>query len=59
MNQALVRPSIAFHGHRRVAAGPLHAVARAVKYAVESGQSPIFIFDATGRVIDLDPRGSL
>lgn len=59
MNQALLKSSIAFHGHRRIAAGPLHTVARAVKYAAESGKSPIFIFDdATGRVVDLDPRGT-
>jgi hypothetical protein len=59
MNEALLKPSIAFHGHRRLAAGPLHEVARAVKYATEAGAHPVFIFDdATGQVIDLDPRGT-
>jgi hypothetical protein len=59
MHEALLKPSIAFHGHRRLASGPLHTVARAVKYANEAGQTPIFIFDdATGGVIDLDPRGT-
>jgi hypothetical protein len=59
MNEALLKPSIAFHGHRRLAAGPLHDVARAVKYATEAGAHPVFIFDdATGQVIDLDTRGT-
>src|SRR5580658_933149 len=60
MNEALLKPSIAFHGHRRLASGPLHEVARAVKVATEGGVTdPIFIYDdATGAVIDLDTRGS-
>jgi hypothetical protein len=59
MHELLLKPSVAFHGHRRIAAGPLHTVARAVKYAAEGGKSPIFIFDdATGRVVDLDMRGT-
>jgi hypothetical protein len=32
---------------------------RAVKYATETGIAPIFIFDdATGRMVDIDPRGT-
>jgi hypothetical protein len=60
MNQALLKPSIAFHGHRRLAAGPLHEVAVAVKVLTDQGvTSPIFIYDdATGAVVDLDTRGT-
>ena len=60
MHEILLKPSIAFHGHRRLAAGPLHEVARAVKVATDDGVTdPIFIYDdSTGGVIDLDTRGS-
>jgi hypothetical protein len=59
MNEALLKPCIAFDGHRRLAAGPLHEVALAVKSATESGVTGLFIYDdATGRVIDLDTRGT-
>jgi len=51
----------AFEGHKRVAAGPLHEVAVAVKNARDGGAiSPIFIYDdTTGRIVDLDPRASV
>jgi hypothetical protein len=59
MNEVLLKPCIAFDGHRRLAAGPLHEVALAVKSATESGVTGLFIYDdATGRVIDLDTRGT-
>jgi hypothetical protein len=60
MNTALLQPCTAFHGHRRLASGPLNEVALAVKNATESGlTSPVFIYaDGTGRVIDLDTRGT-
>jgi hypothetical protein len=60
MNEALLKPSIAFSGHRRLASGPLHEVAVAVKVLTEQGvTSPIFIYDdATGGVVDLDTRGT-
>jgi hypothetical protein len=59
MNEVLLKPSIAFSGHRRLASGPLHEVAIAVKNATDTGVDPIFIYDdSTGRVIDLDPRGT-
>ena len=50
----------AFDGHRRLASGPLSAVAVAVKRAIEGGEArPILIFeDATGRAIDIDTRGA-
>src|SRR5580658_1452457 len=59
MHEALLKPSIAFHGHRRLAAGPLHEVALAVKDALDRNVDPVFIYeDATGSIVDLDPRGS-
>lgn len=50
----------AFEGHRLLASGALPDVARKVKAAVEGGSHvPVLVFDdATGRVIDLDLRGS-
>ncbi len=51
----------AFDGYRRHAAGPLPAVALAIKRAVASDAvgGAILIFDnATGRPIDIDTRGS-
>ena len=59
MHETLLRSSTAFHGHRRLAAGPLKEVALSVKDATENGIVSIFIYDdATGRVIDLDTRGT-
>jgi uncharacterized protein len=50
----------AFDGHKRIANGALPDVALAVKAAGEAGASePVLVFDdATGKVIDLDLRGS-
>lgn len=50
----------AFDGHRRIASGPLVAVALVVKRATESGATgPVLIFDdGTGRQADIDIRGS-
>ena len=50
----------AFDGTRRIATGPLDEVALAVKAAVDRGAAgPLLTFDdATGRVVDLDLRGS-
>ncbi|MCK0196689.1 DUF2239 family protein [Ancylobacter sp. 6x-1] len=49
----------AFLGTRLVAAGPLDAVAVAVKAAGSgAGEMPLVFDDTTGRVIDLDLRGS-
>jgi hypothetical protein len=49
-----------FDGHRRIACGTLQANALAVKQAVESGSTePVLTFDdQTGRVVDIDIRGS-
>jgi hypothetical protein len=51
----------AFMGGRRVASGPLPAVAVTVKELVEREQtSPVLVFDdETSAVIDLDLRGSI
>jgi len=53
-------PCTAFDGDRRLASGPLAEVAVAVKRAVgEERSHGILVFeDATGRVVDLDLRGS-
>jgi hypothetical protein len=50
---------VAFDGHRRLAAGPLHEAARAVVRAAAAGAAgPLLILDATGRVVDVDLRGT-
>lgn len=50
----------AFHGHRRLASGPLADAALALKRATEAAAAgPLLIFDdATGRVVDVDLRGA-
>ena len=60
MSDIVSRPCTAFARMRRIAQGPLIDVALAVKAAeAESGADPILTFDdATGKVIDLDLRGS-
>jgi uncharacterized protein len=54
------QPYIAFEGDRRVAAGHLHAVARAAKELLDRRKdASILIFDgATGGPIELDFRGT-
>jgi uncharacterized protein len=48
-----------FQGYRRLASGPLHVIALAVRLAVEKRAEPILIFDdSTGRSIDIDTRGT-
>lgn len=60
MSDALSRPCSAFEGSRLLLSGPLIEVALAVKAAMTwEAADPILTFDdATGRVIDLDLRGS-
>lgn len=60
MPDYLSKPSTAFEDHRLLLSGPLVEVALAVKTAVEEGSLRTFLVfdDATGRVIDLDLRGS-
>jgi uncharacterized protein len=48
-----------FQGHRRLASGPLHVIALAVRLAAEKRAEPILIFDnSTGRTLDIDTRGT-
>ncbi len=49
-----------FSGHRRIAAGPLLDNVLAVRTALKgAGEGPVLVFDdATGRVVDVDTRGS-
>ncbi|GGB59377.1 hypothetical protein GCM10011505_45180 [Tistrella bauzanensis] len=60
MTDRIQRPSTAFDGAQRLAAGPLIEVALTVKAAVDAGAAgPLLIFDdATGRVVDVDLRGT-
>lgn len=60
MDHTLAHFYTAFGGHRRIASGPIPAVALVVKRALESQTvGPILIFDdATGCSIDFDTRGS-
>lgn len=60
VSNPLSKPCTAFENHRLLVSGPLVDVAFAVKTATESGSPDmILVFDdATGRVIDLDLRGT-
>jgi uncharacterized protein len=60
MPEDLPHSCTAFVGHRLLRSGPLAGVALAVKSASERGsEEAILVFDdATGRVVDLDLRGS-
>ena len=59
MSQQQPQTFTAFEGQRRLASGPLHEIALAVKRAEQRAAERIAIFsDATGRPIDLDLRGS-
>lgn len=50
----------AFDGTRMIAAGDIRGVVGAVKAAAGSAAGPLLVFhDATGRVVDLDLRGSV
>jgi uncharacterized protein len=58
-NVPLAPTYTSFQGHRRLAAGPLHVVALAVRLAAEKRPEPILIFDdCTGCSIDIDTRGT-
>jgi hypothetical protein len=47
----------AFEGHRRLVTGPLHEVALKVNATGHGATGSVVIYDdATGRVIDIDPR---
>lgn len=50
----------AFHGHQRLAQGPLPEVASVVRRAAETGSAErVLVYDdATGRLVDIDPRAT-
>jgi len=59
VNQPFLQHFTAFQGHRRLTSGTLREVALAVKSAAGSETTPVFIYDdATGRMIDVDTRGT-
>jgi hypothetical protein len=63
MTLTVQTPCTAFAGHRRLAAGSLADVALAVKAMLEDakasqGDNVLTFDDTTGRVIDIDTRGS-
>ena len=60
MTDALTKPCTAFQGDGLLSSGPLIEVALAVKNALGQGttQTLLVFDDATGRVVDLDLRGS-
>ena len=52
-------PYTAFDGPRCLLTGPLHEAVLAIKRAEENEASgPLLIFDSTGRVVDVDTRGT-
>jgi hypothetical protein len=58
-NTAAARPCTAFVGTRLLSTGALIDVALAVKTAMRETGDPVLVFDdATGRVVDLDLRGT-
>lgn len=60
MSPSLARPCTAFAGSRRIRSGPLAEVALAIRAAetdLEAGAILVFD-DTTGRIVDLDLRGS-
>lgn len=60
MSDTAFRPSTAFHDTTRIGSGPLADVALAVKATLATNpEAAILVFDdTTGKVVDLDLRGS-
>ena len=58
MTDTLTKPCTAFTGHRLLRSGPLAEVAIAVRQSTETANAILVFDDATGRVVDLDLRGS-
>ncbi len=59
MSDLLTKPCTVFDGTRRLASGPLAAVAAHFKKAAEKGGDGVFLFDdTTGRAFDIDIRGT-
>src|SRR5829696_6763624 len=60
MNEPLTTTHTAFAGVRRLGSGSLADAAVAAKAALEGGeQASVLVFDDTGRVVDVDLRGSV
>jgi len=58
MTASLSKPFTAFIGHRLLHAGPLAELALAVKRSGDTTDTVLVFDDTTGRVMDLDLRGS-
>ena len=58
MTDTLTKPCTAFTGHRLLLSGPLADVALAVRQSTDTADTTLVFDDATGRVVDLDLRGS-
>jgi hypothetical protein len=59
MSASIDLPVAVFSGHDLIARGPLEAVLADVRAAVTANAAPLVIDLATGRVLDLDLRGTL
>ena len=60
MRNALSHSWTGFDGYDRIASGPIHVVAVAVKRAIQKGAAgPVLVFDdSSGQQIDIDTRGT-
>lgn len=58
MSDPLTKPCTAFTGQRSLVSGPLAEVALAVARSADPAHAVLVFDDATGRVVDLDLRGS-
>ena len=58
MSDSLARPCTAFAGQRLLCAGPLADVAVAIARSTGTAEAVLVFDDATGRVVDLDLRGT-
>lgn len=59
MSASLDLPVVVFSAHRLIARGPLGEVLEAVRTAAAGAEAALVIDLATGRVVDLDLRGTL
>ncbi|MDI1326662.1 MAG: DUF2239 family protein [Brevundimonas sp.] len=59
MSASIDLPVAVFSSHRLIARGPLGGVLEAVRTAADGEAAPLVIDLATGRVVDLDLRGTL
>ncbi len=59
MSPSIDLPVVVFSAHRLIARGPLGAVLADIRAAAEAEAAPLVIDLATGRVVDLDLRGTV